>query len=87
MAAGQQQEAPARDVLADVLNVFGADPGLHWGVLAERLARAFPDRWDGATGDSVSAECRAAGIPSVTVKVAGLTLRGCRLEDIRRAAA
>jgi S-DNA-T family DNA segregation ATPase FtsK/SpoIIIE len=87
MAAGAAPQAEVRDVLGDVLGVFGSDPGLHWATLAERLAAAFPSRWEGATADSVSAECRAAGVPSVTVKVAGLTLRGCRLEDIRRAAA
>jgi DNA segregation ATPase FtsK/SpoIIIE, S-DNA-T family len=87
MAAGAVPQAEVRDVLGDVLNVFGADPGLHWAVLAERLAQAFPSRWEGATADSVSAECRSAGVASVTVKVAGVTLRGCRLEDVRRAAA
>ena len=82
---GQADRHPeARDVLGDVLNVFGGSwPAL--GTLAERLVNAFPTR-DGA-GDSVSAECRAAGVVSVTVKVAWLTLRGCRLEDVRRAAA
>ena len=87
MAAGAAPQAQVRDVLGDVLGVFGADPGLHWAVLAERLAARFPDRWEGATADSVSAECRAAGVASVTVKVGGVTLRGCRLEDVRRAAA
>ena len=37
MALGEDSAAPARDVLADVLAVFGADPGLHWQVLAARL--------------------------------------------------
>ncbi|HEY5398267.1 MAG TPA: cell division protein FtsK, partial [Trebonia sp.] len=31
------QDAPGRDVLADALAAMGSDPGLHWGVLAERL--------------------------------------------------
>ena len=87
MAVGDARQPEVRDVLGDVLAVFGADPGLHWAVLAERLAQAFPSRWEGATADSVSAECRAAGVASVTVKVGGVTLRGCRLEDVRRAAA
>ena len=85
-AAGIEADTGARDVLADVLAVFGADAGLHWAVLAERLAAQFPERWAEATGDSVSADCRALGVPSVTVKMAGLTLRGCRLGDVRQAA-
>jgi DNA segregation ATPase FtsK/SpoIIIE, S-DNA-T family len=50
MAAGLGPDSQARDVLADVLGVFGAEPGLHWPVIAERLARRFPDRWAGASG-------------------------------------
>ena len=75
-----------RDVLADVLAVFGSDPGLHWAVLAERLAARFPDRWDGASADAVSAELRGRAVPSVVVTVAGQRGRGCRLEDVKRSA-
>jgi S-DNA-T family DNA segregation ATPase FtsK/SpoIIIE len=76
-----------RDVLADVLAVIGADPGVHWGVLAERLAGRWPDRWAGATGDSVSAELRGLGVPSVTVSMGGQILRGCRKQAVEQAAA
>jgi hypothetical protein len=82
-ALGEDPGTAARDVLGDVLAAFGIDPGLHWQILAERLAVRFPDRWAEATGDSVSADCRALGVPSVTVKVAGQTLRGCRLADVQ----
>jgi DNA segregation ATPase FtsK/SpoIIIE, S-DNA-T family len=37
MAAGLDVPKDDRDVLADVLQVFGSDSGLHWPVLAERL--------------------------------------------------
>jgi pimeloyl-ACP methyl ester carboxylesterase len=40
-----------RDVLADVLAVFGSDSGLQWGDVAARLASRFPNRWDGAGAD------------------------------------
>jgi DNA segregation ATPase FtsK/SpoIIIE, S-DNA-T family len=73
---------PARDVLADVRAVFGTDAALPWQTLAERLADRFPERWSDTTADAVSAECRAAGLPSVQVKVAGRNLRGCRLLDV-----
>ena len=33
------------------------DAGLHWDVLAERLAARIPDRWAGATATRVSAQC------------------------------
>ena len=73
---------PARDVAADVRAVFGADPALPWQVLADRLTARFPERWLDTTADAVSAECRAIGVPSVQVKVAGRNLRGCRLLDV-----
>jgi hypothetical protein len=84
MAAGGAPEAAARDVLADVLAVFGDEPGLHWGELAERLARAFPDRWADATADAVSVQCRDLKVPSVQVKSGGRNLNGCRREDVNR---
>ena len=59
--------APQRDVLADVLEAFGGDNGLQWPALAERLAARFPERWDGATGDTVSAELRARGVRSASM--------------------
>jgi DNA segregation ATPase FtsK/SpoIIIE, S-DNA-T family len=86
MAAGMTVAAESRDVLADVLAVFAADPGLHWPVLAARLAAQFPDRWQDATGDAVSAQVRALGVPSVDVKTFGQTLKGCRRRDVEAAA-
>ena len=69
-----------------MLEVLGAAPALHWGELAARLARRFPERWEGTSGDAVSAECRAKGVPSVVVTVAGERGRGCRLEAVQGAA-
>ncbi len=86
MAAGEDAGRQRRDVLGDVLAAFGADPGLHWGVLAERLAGRFPDRWADATADAVSAQCRSLGVPSVQVKYEGRNLQGCRQGDVRQAA-
>jgi len=42
MAAGLEVTEDDRDVLADVLQVFGADAGLHWPVLAARLDAQLP---------------------------------------------
>jgi DNA segregation ATPase FtsK/SpoIIIE, S-DNA-T family len=84
-ASGAEAEGP-RDVLADVLAVFGSDAGLQWADAAARLASRFPARWDGAGGDAVSAECRALGVPSVTVRAGGETAKGCRRADVEAAA-
>lgn len=84
MAAGQAPGTAARDVLADLLAIFGQDAGLHWAEAAERLARRFPDRWAAATADALSAQCRALGIPSVDVKRSGRVVKGCRRDDAER---
>jgi DNA segregation ATPase FtsK/SpoIIIE, S-DNA-T family len=84
-AAAEDTATAARDVLADVLAVFGADAGLQWAALAERLAARFAERWAGATADAVSAECRDLGVPSVDVKAAGTVRKGCRRADVQAA--
>lgn len=76
----------ARDVLADVLAVFGDAPGLHWDVLAERLAERWPDRWAGLSHTALSAQCRALGVLSVTVSVGGSKDKGCRKVAVEQAA-
>jgi DNA segregation ATPase FtsK/SpoIIIE, S-DNA-T family len=73
-------------VAADVLAVLGDMPGAHWEVLAGLLRGRFPDRHGDATADSVSAQCRAAGIPSVNVTMLGKALKGCRKSDVQSAA-
>jgi S-DNA-T family DNA segregation ATPase FtsK/SpoIIIE len=80
-AAEGTGEGP-RDVLTDVLAAFGSDAGLQWGDLAARLASRFPARWDGATGDAISAECRGRGVPSVNVRGSGGQAKGCRRADV-----
>jgi hypothetical protein len=86
MAAGQQ-DSETRDVLADVLACFTAgESGLHWPVLAERLARRFPARWADATAEAVSAQCRDLKVPSVDIKSAGVVRKGCRRTDVQTAA-
>jgi DNA segregation ATPase FtsK/SpoIIIE, S-DNA-T family len=86
MARGESPVKDTRDVLADVLMVFSpGEPGLHWEVLADRLAARFPDRWADATAEAVSAQCRGLGVPSVNVKMAGRNLNGCRKFDVEEA--
>jgi DNA segregation ATPase FtsK/SpoIIIE, S-DNA-T family len=84
--ATEAADEGARDVLTDVLSVFGTDAGLQWGDVAARLASRFPQRWDGATGDVISAELRATGVPSVNVRGPGGQAKGCRREAVEAAA-
>jgi len=79
-------EIDARIVLAGMLAIVGTDAGLQWGDAAARLASRFPARREGASGDAVSADCRALGVPSVDVKSAGKALKGCRAADVQAAA-
>ena len=86
-ALGEDPDAEPRNVLADVLSMFApGEAGLHWQVIAGRLSARYPERWTGATAESVSADCRDAGVPSVTVKMGGAVLRGCRRGDVESAA-
>jgi S-DNA-T family DNA segregation ATPase FtsK/SpoIIIE len=86
VALGEDDTAPQRDVLADVLAVLGADSGVHWQPLADRLAQRFPDRWDGTSGDAVRSELGARSVPSVVVVMDGQRARGCRAADVEKAA-
>lgn len=78
-------QAPARDVLADLLAVFGDNPGLHWGVAADRLAERYPDRWADLTSEALSAQCRSLGVKSVDVRMDGVALKGCRKVAVEQA--
>lgn len=82
---GNAAQAP-RDVLADAAAVFTGEAGLHWAALAQRLAQRWPDRYAGMAADAVSAELRAAGVPTVTVSMGGVKAKGCRKQAIEAAA-
>ena len=80
--AEDADDGEVRDVRADLAAVLGSDRGLHWGEAAERLADQFPSRWAGATADSVSAEARDTGIPSVDVRRPAGVAKGVRRQDV-----
>jgi len=84
-AAGDETAREVRDVLADVLEVFGADARLQWGTLADRLAVAFPGRWAGVTEAAVSQQCRDLGVRSSQVWAGGRNLQGCTRADVEEA--
>lgn len=85
-AAGLVLEVDESDIVADLAEVFGGDPGLWWDVAAERLAGSFPDRYADATGDSVRSSCARRGISSVDVRMPpgrdGTKKRGIRKADL-----
>jgi S-DNA-T family DNA segregation ATPase FtsK/SpoIIIE len=74
-------------VLGDLLTVFGSNPGMHWGVAADRLAERYPDRWADATGEALSAQCRSLGVKSVDVSMNSQILKGCRKVVVQQAEA
>ena len=54
-ALGEDDGAAPRNVIADVLSAFGpGEAGLHWQAIADRLSARYPERWTGATAESVS---------------------------------
>jgi hypothetical protein len=85
-ALGIEADEPESDIVADLLEVFGADSGLWWEVAAERLIGRYPMRYADATGDSVRASCVARGVVSVDVRMPptrdGEKHRGCRKADL-----
>jgi len=85
-ALGEDESAVPRDVLSDVQAVFGADSGLQWPELADRLAARYPERWASLTAEAISAQCRAHSVRSVDVKSDGVVLKGCRRISVDQAA-
>ena len=86
MAADEALGQPGRDALADVHAMFlGAETGLQWATLAERLAGRIPERWEDATDAAVSAQLRDLGVPSVDVKASGTVKKGCRKSAVEHA--
>lgn len=77
-----------RDVVRDVIRVFATlgKPGAHWKTLAELLAAERPELYAGMTPLALSAQMRSEGVPTVNVTVDGTTLKGCRLDAVRKAA-
>ncbi|HEY2059968.1 MAG TPA: hypothetical protein VGH57_16485, partial [Amycolatopsis sp.] len=81
-AAGVELDEPESDIVHDLLDVIGGDPGMWWEAAADRLEGRFPMRHADATAESVSAAARARGVPSVDVRVGGRALKGCRKRDL-----
>jgi DNA segregation ATPase FtsK/SpoIIIE, S-DNA-T family len=89
-ALGVEVDEPESDIVADLLEVMGADAGLWWETAAERLAGRFPMRHADTTAESVSAAARARGVPSGDVRWppgrTGTNRKGCKKADLATAA-
>ncbi|MFI5064094.1 MAG: cell division protein FtsK [Streptosporangiales bacterium] len=87
-ALGEQDETQARDFLADVLAVFGADEKLWSETIAQRLMDAMPEAYDALTKESVASQLRAAGVDVKQVREAGRGVRaGCERAAVAAVAA
>lgn len=86
-AVNLEQKRQERDVLQDVIRVFGhvGRPGLQWQKLAELMSEQMPEAYRGISSDAVSALVRSEGVESVDVKDDGKALKGCRLDAVRAA--
>jgi DNA segregation ATPase FtsK/SpoIIIE, S-DNA-T family len=89
-ALGVDAGDPESDIVADLLDVIGAEGGLWWETAAERLESRFPMRHGDATAESVSAAARARGVPSTDIRWppgrSGTNRKGCRKADLATAA-
>lgn len=87
VGAGLAEQAPARDVLADVIRVYAhlGRRALHWQTIAEHLAELMPEAYAGVTADAVSALVRGHGVPSEDVKVDGRNLKGAKRVSVEDA--
>lgn len=85
-ALGVDVDPGDSDIISDLNEVFGADPGLWWEVAAERLAGHFSSRYADITGEGLRSSCMARGVPSVDVRMPptrdGEKHRGCRKADL-----
>jgi S-DNA-T family DNA segregation ATPase FtsK/SpoIIIE len=88
MAAGEDLTQASRDVLADVRSLFQRDErGLQWDDIAARLAERMPQHYADLTAESISAQIRAFGVPSVDIKARGKALKGAKADAIDAAIA
>jgi S-DNA-T family DNA segregation ATPase FtsK/SpoIIIE len=86
MAAGETVARERRDVLADAAAMFTAsEAGMSWQRLAGRLAERLAEHYADITGETISAQLRALGLPSVNVKDDGRVAKGVKLVDIKAA--
>jgi DNA segregation ATPase FtsK/SpoIIIE, S-DNA-T family len=85
-ALGQDDAEPARDFLADVLSVFGADTNLWTETIATRLAERIAGGYADITKEAAASQLRALGVPVKQVREADAAVRtGCARADVEAA--
>lgn len=87
-ALSEDAMTPARNFLADVLQVFGGDDKLWSPTIADRLAGQLPGAYEGITAEAVASQLRSAGVTVKDVRQAGGPNRkGCERAAVEAAAA
>jgi S-DNA-T family DNA segregation ATPase FtsK/SpoIIIE len=85
----QGEKVQARDMLADVRTVLGAEAGLPWDEIARRLETLAPETYAGITGDMVREALKRYDVPSQDVKVKADTgwtnVKGVRRSAVEQA--
>jgi S-DNA-T family DNA segregation ATPase FtsK/SpoIIIE len=86
-ALSEDATAPARNFLADVLQVFGADDKLWSPSIADRLAGQIPGAYEGITSEAVASQLRSAGVTVKDVREAGgANRKGCERSAVEAVA-
>jgi S-DNA-T family DNA segregation ATPase FtsK/SpoIIIE len=86
VGADAEDQVETRDVVADVLAMFApGERGMHWQIIAARLADQLPDAYEDVTPDAISAWVRARGVESTNVNFGGSVLKGCRKDALQAA--
>jgi DNA segregation ATPase FtsK/SpoIIIE, S-DNA-T family len=82
-AAGEEIARQVRDVLADVRGAyFAGEAFVSWQQLAARLAEQLPEAYADLNPETISAQVRAFGVPSVNGKRDGQVLKGAKAADV-----
>jgi S-DNA-T family DNA segregation ATPase FtsK/SpoIIIE len=87
-ALSEDATAPARNFLADVLQVFGGDDKLWSPTIAARLAGQIPGAYEGIIAEAVASQLRNAGVTVKDVREAsGANRKGCERAAVEAVAA
>ncbi len=77
---------PRRDLLTDVRGIwFAGESWMSWQAIAAQLRAQMPEHYADATADTVSAQLRARGVPSVNGHRRGRVLKGAKADAVDEA--
>jgi S-DNA-T family DNA segregation ATPase FtsK/SpoIIIE len=79
VAGPDAEKIKARDMLADAWAMLNdGESGMPWDVLAQRLAEAWPEFYEGITADMVREALARYDVPTQDVKVGRRNIKGAR---------